>query len=214
MFVGLAKTDPYVPNGVSGGDFVPWPDWVPAVDAGYMPAFWKRNRGAHDDRWSGWHPSMVEAAGEAPRRQEDSTAPNARVLANDDDWQQINDLLANESPQAGTSPSEQSIRAAVSAVAGLRATLTSEVLPAGPVIDQVIDLWAATHEVGPDVARPAESLLTALVGRDRVRAAEVTSTCDLIEAALMAVQIPPNGEPVKAVSGRLPRQRTGARPGT
>lgn len=199
-----------MPNGVSSGDFVLWLCRAWPVDAGYMLEFWKRDRGSHDARRSRWHPSMVDVSGKVQPSGDDDVAPVGGEVLEDEDWRQINDLLASESPPARPCPSEQSIKAVVSLLAELRATLSNQVLPAGPVMNQLIDVWAAAHQLAPDVARPAESLLTSLVGRDLASAREISGTCDQIEAALMAIQAQANSEPVAGISGRAPRQPTGA----
>jgi hypothetical protein len=197
-----------VPNGGSSNDFVPWPRQPPAVDAGYMSAFWKRNRGVNDGHKSRWHPSMVDAAGNVQRSVEDRVVPRAGLALEDKDWQEIDDLLATERPPACASPSEQSITEVVSSLAGLRAMLNSQVLPAGRVMNRVIDVWAVAHQVGPEVARPAESLLTSLVGRDLVSAGEVIETCEQIEATLAPMKGEADAKAAAGVGGRSPSQPT------
>jgi hypothetical protein len=190
-----------VPNGGPCGDFVPWLSWPRPGDAGNMPVFWRKKRGVQEGRRARWHPSEVEGAG--------SYQPHTAPVFEDADWDQVHDLLAGEDPPTGPCPSEKSINAATS-LCQLRASLTSQVLPAGRVMDRVLDVWAAAHEVAPGAATPAESLLTSLVGRDLVSAREVTDMCDRVEAALKANKRPAGGGAVAPIKGPVPCQPTGA----
>jgi hypothetical protein len=104
----------------------------------------------------------------------------AETCLGDDDWAQIERLLAEAAHARAT------ITGALNA---LRASLDSRVLPAGPITDQLLDVWALAHQVDPLLAKPAEVLLSSLVGRDLVTSAEITNTCDLIEAAMAYVAL-------------------------
>jgi hypothetical protein len=150
---------------------------------------------------------MGDGTGEWPRSPEAAVTVDAGVDLKDEDWQQIDNLLDSDSPAEWPGPSEESISAVVLSLAELRTALDDEVLPAGPLMNRVIDVWDLAHQVGPEVAKPAESLLTSLVGRDLVSARDVTNTCDQIEATLAAIR----NHAVGGAPGGWPRQRTGSR---
>ncbi|HZU73211.1 MAG TPA: hypothetical protein VE990_10630 [Acidimicrobiales bacterium] len=115
----------------------------------------------------------------------------------DDDWVAIDALLVAQSPGSSTegpSGSDSSL-AGVSDGKGLLVQLAdwlqrlrvasgAEVLPAVAVTDLLLGLWGPAHRLGPAVARPAEELMSALVGRHLATATEVRSVCKRTEAFL------------------------------
>ncbi len=57
-------------------------------------------------------------------------------------------------------------------------SFTGSVISARKTTDAFLDLWGAAHELDPSVARPAERLLVALVGRNFATHAELKSALD------------------------------------
>ena len=113
-----------------------------------------------------------------------------------------------KSQAAGPLILESSSNAVTSSLAELRASIGQQIVPSGPILDRLLDVWALVHEVDRQAARPVESLLSSLVARDLVSAKEVTDTCDEIEAALEAhrprvLEVAPG-----QIARRVPREGT------
>ena len=170
-------------------------------------------------QWSGWrdrsprddrcgrrdHPAGANRDGTA--RLSSGDASRVRVRFDYKDWERIKDLLA--SGDLGlVSTSVQHPSGTISAsLASLRSSLRSEILPAGPMTDTLLDVWALVHERDAIAARPVECLLSSLVGRDLVSAREVAEMCNQVEALVKAG---PN--PAEEIAGaRVPAQ-SGAEP--
>jgi hypothetical protein len=86
--------------------------------------------------------------------------------------------------RAQTTKESDACAAVHRAVDGLRDSIDNHVLPAGPVIDRLIDIWSLARLVDPAAAKPAEAVLSAVAGRDAISADEVYAACDQIESAL------------------------------
>lgn len=101
----------------------------------------------------------------------------ARTPLSDDDWLQISRLLDG----GASGPPADDIKARVaSAVELLRSYVDGPVVGVSPVLNQLLDIWELAQNIDPRVARPAETLMSALVGREFVGADEVQSTCSEI----------------------------------
>lgn len=70
------------------------------------------------------------------------------------------------------------------AIDGLLGRSNSPYLPARSVINPLLDLWSAVHEVDPVAAIPVEDLLTALCSRHLVSSSELAVVCDDVRALL------------------------------
>jgi hypothetical protein len=109
-------------------------------------------------------------------------AKDALFRAND--WVGVKQLLEDEKAGETSPVSYDTPDVLASSLAKLRTSLGAPILRAGPIVGQLIDVWALAEEVDPDAARPAEALLWAMEGCDLVTAGQVSATCDQIEAAL------------------------------
>ena len=146
-----------------------------------MPVFWMKNRGLR------WHPSNPAFDGSPRPFSLDESCTPAGTALEERDWEQIDELLARQSPPLISNAKEGFSGTLVSSLRQLRdLSLTNQVLPAGSTVDALLDLWALVHEIDPRAAQPVESLLTTLVGRDLVSAHEVALACDEIETALQS----------------------------
>lgn len=175
-----------------------------------MRLFWRKNRDPADKRRRHGRPSSVDANGPSRPSDDDVTACFQDVTGcfQDEDWDQINDLLSCQKPGDRPSYLESSSNAVTSSLAELRASIGQQIMPSGPILDRLLDVWALVHEVDRQAARPVESLLSSLVARDLVSAKEVTGTCDEIEAALEAhrprvLEVAPG-----QIARRVPREGT------
>lgn len=150
-----------------------------------MRLFWRRDQDPVDNsRCRSQHPAHRGTRGPAPAPI-DENKPVADVAVSDRDWDEISSFLAGYEPRVAPSsaPAER-LGMLASALAELRRSIDGQIMPAGPVIDRLLDFWGLVHLVEPELAKPVESLLSALVGRDMVSRREVAATCDLVEAAL------------------------------
>jgi hypothetical protein len=183
----------FVPNVVPTSDFMPWPLAGQGQDAGSMRLFWRKERGTRDQARGPGRPNGVV---NCPSRPSGDVGPGG--FLDDEDWGQIYDLLSSDS-----GPSFERSRSAVaSSLAELRASLHSQIMPSGPVLDRLLDIWALVHQVDPHAARPVECLLSSLVDRELVSAKEVSDTCEEVETAL-------EGRPGRAAEDahdQVPRQ--------
>lgn len=100
-------------------------------------------------------------------------------MLDDDDWIRIEALLARANPAAPPDGLNESVVALRTALDGLRSAVGDQaVVGANPVINLLLDVWAAARDISPLASRPAEVLLSALVSRDVVSAEEVNAVCD------------------------------------
>jgi hypothetical protein len=197
--IPVALTGPFdVAKGRSSGDLVPCPLRTWSEDA-YSMAFWRRRRSPEDDSRSRRdHPAGVGAKGVARLRTSDGPALEG-VVFKDGDWDQIESFLRANSRPAGTTSGHpehfsgspractaSEIASSLGTVQALRASLSSRILPAGPVVDALLDVWTVVHQVDPEAAKPMESLLSSLARRDLASAREVKGVCDQVETALKA----------------------------
>jgi hypothetical protein len=72
----------------------------------------------------------------------------------------------------------------VKAVDELRHSVEAKVVPALPVIDRLISMWAVASRIDPAASRTIERVLSAMAGRDVLSADEVYAGCDQIETAI------------------------------
>ncbi len=96
----------------------------------------------------------------------------------DDAWGEIAGRVAQPPPQSDP------CLAVHRAVDELRDSIDSYVLPAGLVIDRLIDIWTLACRIGPAATRPVETVLSAVAGRDAISADEIYAACDQIDAAI------------------------------
>jgi len=71
------------------------------------------------------------------------------------------------------------------ALDGLALYMSEPVIPAGRVINPLLDVWDAAHSVDPYVGSPVEQLLTVLLTRTSVTPAELNSVLDEVRAAAL-----------------------------
>ena len=150
-----------------------------------MQRFWRRERSPRNDgRGRRDHPAGANRDGTA--RLSSGDASRVGVWFDYKDWERIQDLLASGEPGL-VSTSVQHPSGTISAsLTSLRSSLGSEILPAGPMTDTLLDIWALVHESNPITARPVECLLSSLVGRNLVSAREVAEMCNQVEAVMKA----------------------------
>ena len=93
-------------------------------------------------------------------------------------------------------PSESSIDASDNVLARideaeavLGGYLVKGVVSIGLVINPLLDVWDAAHCIDPGVSSPVEHLLTGLVARTWVSAAELTFTLDQVRAAALQASV-------------------------
>jgi hypothetical protein len=75
------------------------------------------------------------------------------------------------------------------AIAALEPYMRENFIPAGQVINPLIDVWSVAHNIHPSVARPVEELLTALVSRSTTTASEVATTLDNVRIAALQASV-------------------------
>lgn len=66
----------------------------------------------------------------------------------------------------------------------VRRLVVDDYVSATPLVNPLLDLWAVAVQIDAQVAMPVEIMLTTLIGRHLVSAAEVWEMCDAVEAAL------------------------------
>jgi hypothetical protein len=66
----------------------------------------------------------------------------------------------------------------------LRHSVEAEAVPALPVVDRLIDIWALASRIDPAASRTVERVLSAVAGREVLSADEVYAGCDQIETAV------------------------------
>jgi hypothetical protein len=150
-----------------------------------MRRFWRRHRALEGiSRSRGEHPAGA-CTERLPGLRTDGDDAVTAVQLYDRDWDQMGDFLASSGncDTGALAPAAVS-NAPASSLMALRGSLDGQTMPAGPVVDRLLDVWAAVHEVDPEAARPVERLLSSLVKRQMVRAREVTEMCDQVDAAL------------------------------
>jgi hypothetical protein len=148
-----------------------------------MQAFWKRHRDPEaEPRSRRSHPAGTNL--EKRRKLTSGEGGIAASAFDDQDWEQVDKLLANQEASAPVPVFQFSGSPLASSLAALRASLNTQILPAGPMTDRLLDVWALVHQVDPAAARPVESVLSSLVGRDLMSAREISQMCDQVEAAL------------------------------
>jgi hypothetical protein len=173
-------------------------------DAGCMQLFWRRHRDLEADARSRRAPPARGGTGRWPQAVDGDDAV-ADAAFYDWDWAEITDFLADQEP-CGASPVPLEYWDAVaSLLAELREPRDSQIMPAGPVMDRLLDLWSMVHQVGPEAARPVETVLSSLVGRDLVSYREVTEMCERVETALRAQPWSAGPADEKRTAARLPR---------
>ncbi len=75
------------------------------------------------------------------------------------------------------------------AVAALEPYMQEAVIPAGRVVNPLLDVWDAAHRIDPAVSSPVEQLLTALVERTSVTPKELISTVDEVRIAALQASV-------------------------
>ena len=161
-------------NGCRDHDLIPWPTPALFSDVGYMQHFWTRNEteafGLQGQRHG--HAAGLAAASRRFARHEDVTAAKD-ALFRARDWVGVSALLDDEVRSTASSLPRDPRSELASSVAELRASLRGPVLRAGPVLEQLVSVWALAKQVDADVARPAEALLCAMEGCNLVTAGQV-----------------------------------------
>ena len=143
-----------------------------------MRLFWRKHRLPE-----GNSRGSVEAASfDGSSKPCNDTGPTGAL--DNGDWDEITEFLSSDGPGSELSSLERSRNAVNSSLGELRASLRQEIVPSGPVLDRLLDVWGLVHQVEPFAAKPVEFLLTSLVARDFVSTKEVTEMCDRVEAAL------------------------------
>lgn len=85
-------------------------------------------------------------------------------------------------PGAPHDPRDATVEGAIArvdeAVAALEPYMHENVIPTGYVINPLLDVWSAASSLGPDVTRPIEELLRALVSRNTTNPRELVAALD------------------------------------
>jgi hypothetical protein len=154
-------------------------------DPNYMREFTNPTRTARTGPRVHWHRSGARWIG----RLQPPFAHKNPVVAKDalfraNDWVGVKHLLEDEKTSQTSPVSYDTRDMLASSLLKLRTSLGAPILRAGPVVGELIDVWALAKEVDPDAARPAEALLWAMEGCDLVTAGQVSATCDRIDGAL------------------------------
>ena len=166
-------------------DFRPCPRADQWRDAKYMQPFWRRDRSPKRDcRERHDHPAGANRDGTARLSSRDASREG--LCFDYKDWEGIKDLLASGEPGLVCTSGQQTSGRISASLASLRSSLGSEILPAGPMTDTLLDVWTVVHESDPAAARPVECLLSSLVGRDLVSAREVEEMCNQVEVVMKA----------------------------
>lgn len=92
----------------------------------------------------------------------------------------------NDSLSVTTDRREEKLLKLEEAIADLVPYLAEETVSASLMINPLLLVWDGAHDLGPAVARPVETMLTALVHRSTVSTGEVLSLMD--ETRALAVQ--------------------------
>lgn len=111
-----------------------------------------------------------------------------RLSLDEGDWREIEALLVSQPDGSPGAQSSEPLDSLVASLHTLRSFADSEITGVDPVTNQLLDVWAIARDIGPQVARPAETLLLALVGRDLVNFAEIVAVCNETQAALGSLQ--------------------------
>jgi hypothetical protein len=102
------------------------------------------------------------------------------------DWAQIDDLLS-KAPDKSPASGGDNLVVLQRSLGELRSFMHDErIIGATHARDWLLDLWSVAQEIDAAVARPAEVLLTRLVGRDLVSSDEIRDVCDSTERLAMA----------------------------
>ena len=75
------------------------------------------------------------------------------------------------------------------AIAELGPYLTETIIPTGQVINPLLDVWDAAHNIHPYASSPVEQLLTVLVARAWVPPAELSSTLDEVRSSALQASV-------------------------
>ena len=107
------------------------------------------------------------------------------------DWSQIGDMLSQGAAAVRPVETDERLMTLQRVISELRAFVTDQrTVGATYVRDWLLDVWSIAHSIDADVAQPAETLLTRLVGRDLVTADEIRETCEDTERAATAGRSP------------------------
>jgi hypothetical protein len=174
-----------------------------------MRLFWTKHRSPGDNPRAHGRSTSVDDNGPSRAFNDDNVTGLAGAVFDDEDWDQIDNLLSGDNELGSSCQWEQSRAAVTSSLAELKASVGAQVVPSGPVLDRLLDLWTLVHQVDPLAARPLEPLLSSLVARDLVSAQEVTDTWDEVEAALEAQRGRASDDAPGPVARRVPGKTTG-----
>jgi len=82
-------------------------------------------------------------------------------------------------------PTERALARLADAVGAMAPYLGERVVAAGQLINPLLDVWDAAHRIDGYVSAPVEHLLTVLVERTSINAAEVVATLDEVQAVAL-----------------------------
>jgi hypothetical protein len=75
------------------------------------------------------------------------------------------------------------------AIAAFEPYMRESLIPAGQLINPLLDVWSVARSIHPSVARPVEELLTSLVSRSATTPGELVATLDNVRIAALQVSV-------------------------
>ncbi len=101
-----------------------------------MPLYWRKNRARGDKPRGHGRLSTVDGNGPSRPSNDDVTG-----CLDDEDWDEIVDLLSCQKPGDSRLCLDGSGNRVTSSVAELRASIGQQIVPSGPVLDRLLDVW-------------------------------------------------------------------------
>ena len=100
-----------------------------------------------------------------------------------------NDSWAVQAGESAFVASQSLLAQLDQAVGALNPYLGDTVIPAGLVINPLLDIWDAAQSIDPSVSSAVKQFLTVLVERTSVTPAELTSTVDEMRIAALQASV-------------------------
>jgi hypothetical protein len=100
----------------------------------------------------------------------------------------------------GINLSEDSVARLESSLARLREHLTADTLAPGALVNPLLDVWAAAHDIHPWVSLPVERLLTVIQSRSSIDAPEVRCAADEVSLLLLEIRSLAMKRPARSAS--------------
>ena len=167
--------------------FGPWLGQLVVLDSAVRAVFWKRSRSRPtEDRLVQPARDTYPGAGAWAVANGECRGLGAAVsLLDEQDWAQIEALLCGRSDAESILGWDDALVALIEALDQLQGMVGGQQLVGvKQVTNQLVDPWAIAEHVGPEVAIPAEVLLSGLVRRDLISVDEINAVCHQTDAAL------------------------------